>query len=108
MVQTTSAAVQAWIQELLRKTKEKEEERKKKSPRVQTKEDAERQHRKEKEQTSSQDDMTPEASSSQMTAEAEVGSRETTTYHQNKELQSIIQQEEGASQKTITVWSKAG
>ena len=108
MAQITSAAVQARIQELLRKMKEKEEERKKKSQEIQAEEDAVRQREKEKDQTPSQDDMTPEASSSQITTEAEVGLKEVTTDHLTKKLLSTIQRVGDTIQKTITVWSKAG
>ena len=108
MAQITSTAVQARIQELLRKMQEKEEERKKKSQEIQAEEDAVRQWEKEKDQTPSQDNMTPEASSSQITAEAEVGLKEVTTGHLTKKSQSTIQRVEDTIQKTITVWSKAG
>ena len=82
MAQTTSAAVQAQIKELLKKTQEKEEERKKKSQEMQTKEDAVRQRKKEKDRIPSRDDMTPEASSSWITTEAEIELREMMTDHQ--------------------------
>ena len=108
MAQTTSAAVQAWIRELLKKTQEKEEERKKKSQEMQTKEDAVRQCKKEKDRIPNQDDMTPEASSSWITTEAEIELREMTTDHQTKESPDTIQQAKGTSQKIMTVRSKAG
>ena len=103
MAQSTNAATQLRIKELLRKTQEKEEERKKKKQEIQASKDAERQHKKEEGQDFNQNKTAPEASSSWMVARIEAGSREITTGQLVKGPQSKAQQVEDTSQKTITV-----
>ena len=108
MEQTTNAATQLRIKELLWKTQEKEEERKKKKQEMQASKDVERQHKKEEGQDFNWNKTAPEASSSQMAARIEKESKEIMTGWLDEGPQSTAQQVEDTSQKTITVRSKAG
>ena len=119
MVQTTNAATQLQIKELLRKTQEKEEERKKKKQEMQAS-DAERQREKEEGQVFDQIKTAPGTSSSQSTAEIGTGLEKAMTDHQIKGPEKITQtvriqrppsesqEKEDMNPKVITARSKAG
>ena len=131
MAQTTSAAAQLHIRELLRKTQEEEEEKRKRRWEMQDDKDVEQRCGMRQDQTSvytTEDETTdPDktaqaASSSQSSGELEIGheSEPMTASHLTKEPESsektieasrsanTAQQGEDTSQKTVTAQSRSG